>query len=279
MAALRQLLSARAMERSSPSPTEEEQRRAAMAYSNPPPAVPSKAQSTSKTSSDQPRQLHSKFNDVDDQQWQHPLLRKNPSTKDLGSSYVRGNSVDQGNSYNRPQVLRSQTETNLLSVDGSEVDRSSFYEENDSPALSPALNKHLALRPLNTSAPAQEQNPYGSPQKTHTRRRSRSATQDGYYGASENAWDGYGSSNTKTHKPRQDSLHGPKPNKASSDTEQSSGVMQVLRDRQMRSPQQEQNVCNTPVPPAILSQLKILMQSTEPLRPSTTRHDRCQISQ
>lgn len=239
-------------ERSSPSPTEEEQRRAdakmqAMAYSNPPPAVPSKSQSTSKTSSDQPRQLHSKFNDVDDQQWQHPLMRKNPSNKDLGNSYNnRANSIDQGNSYNKPQVMRSQTESNMLSVEGSEQDRSSFYDENESPALSPALNKHLALRPLNTSAPAQEQNPYSSPQKTHTRRRSRSATQDGYYGASENAWDGYGS---KTHKPRQDSLHGPKPHKASSDTEQSSGVMQLLRDRQVRSPQQEQNVCAMPTRP------------------------------
>ena len=253
MAALRQLLSARAMvagqERSSPSPSEEEQRRAetkmqAMGYSNPPPAVPSKSQSTSKTSSDQPRQLHSKFNDADNQQWQHPLLRKNPSNTDLGNSYNRSNSVDQNNSFHRPQPLRSQTESNMLSVDGSELDRSSFYEENESPALSPALNKHLALRPLNTSAPAQEPNPYGSPQKTHTRRRSRSATQDGYYGAGHDAWDGYGSNTNKTHKPRQDSLKGPIQVKASSDTEQSSGVMQLLRDRQGRTPQPEQNVSN-----------------------------------
>lgn len=250
MAALRQLLSARAMvanqpqERSSPSPSEEELRRneaKVMAYSNPPPAIPSKSQSTSKASSEQPRQLHSKFNDVDNESWQHPLLRKNPSSTQLDNSYNRSTSFDQGNSYNRPQPSRSQTETNLLSVDGSELDRSSFYEENESPALSPALNKHLALRPLNTQAPApaqpyQEQHPYNSPSKSHTRRRSRSATQDGYYGAGENAWDGYGS---KTHKPRQDSLQGAKP---SSDPEQGSGVMQLLRDRQVRTPQPDQNV-------------------------------------
>lgn len=250
MAALRQLLNARAMvagqERSSPSPTEEEQRRAeakmqAMGYSKPPPAVPSKSQSASKTSSDQQRQLHSKFNDPDDQQWQHPLLRKNPSNNDMGNSYNKSNSFEQGSSPNRPQVMRSQTETNLFSTEGSEHDRSSFYDENESPVLSPALNKHLALRPLNTSAPVQEQTPYSPPQK-HARRRSRSATQDGYYGATENAWDGYGG---KTHKPRQDSLQGPKPTKASSESEQS-GVMQLLRDRNVRSPQQEQTVRSLP---------------------------------
>ena len=249
MAALRQLLGARALavgqERSSPSPTEEEQRRAeakmhAMGYANPPPAVPSKPQPTSKASPDQQRQLHSKFNEPDNQQWQHPALRKNPSNTELGNSYNRSNSFEQAHPFNRPQPMRSQTETNVLSVDGSEHERSSFYEENESPALSPALNKHLALRPLNTSAPAQEPTPYSPPQKTHQRRRSRSATQDGYYGATENAWDGYGSNN-KTHKPRQDSLQGPKPSKSSSDSEQT-GVMQLLRDRQVRSPQQEQNV-------------------------------------
>lgn len=244
MAALRQLLNARAMvtgqqqERSSPSPTEDEQRRneKMMNYSNPPPAVPSKSQSTSKTSSEQPRQLHSKFNEADNQAWQHPLHRKN---SDLSNSYNRGNSFDQGNSFARPAPLRSQTETNMLSVDGSELERSSFYEENESPALSPALNKHLALRPLNTQAQAQpqEQQPYNSPQKTHTRRRSRSATQDGYYGASENAWDGYGS---KGHKPRQSSLKWVDP--MMSDPEQPSGVMQLLRDRQGRTPQPDQNV-------------------------------------
>lgn len=162
MAALRQLLNARAMatgqqqERSSPSPTEDEQRRneKTMNYSNPPPAVPSKPQSTSKTNSEQPRQLHSKFNEVDNQAWQHPLNRKN---SDLSSPYNRGNNFDQGSSFARPAPLRSQTETNMLSVDGSDLDRSSFYEENESPALSPALNKHLALRPLNTQAQAQSQ--------------------------------------------------------------------------------------------------------------------------
>lgn len=245
MAALRQLLNARAMvtgqERSSPSPTEDEQRRneKIMNYSNPPPAVPSKAQSTSKTTSpEQPRQLHSKFNDVDNQAWQHPLHRQN---SDLNASYNRGNSFDQGTSFVRPAPLRTQTDTNVLSIEGSELDRSSFYEENESPALSPALNKHLALRPLNTQnqSSSQEQQSHDSPQKTHTRRRSRSATQDGYYGASENAWDGYGS---KGHKPRQSSLQKSNPMMSSSDTEQSSGVMQLLRDRQGRTPQPEPNV-------------------------------------
>ncbi|KAL6717045.1 hypothetical protein ACLMJK_004959 [Lecanora helva] len=248
MAALRQLLNARALaasqDRSSPSPTDEEQRRTdakmqAMGYSNPPPAVPSKSQSVSKPSPEQQRQLHSRFNEPDNQRLQHPLLRKNPSNSDLSNTYNRGNSFDHPNSYNRPQPARSQTETNLLAIDAASLETSSVYDD-DSPALSPALNRHLgdlALRPHNTSAPAQNQNSHTSPQKSHTRRRSRSATQDGYYGAPENAWDGYGSNTSKGHKPRQDSLQGPKPLKVSSDTEQN-GVMQLLRDRQVRSPEQ-----------------------------------------
>lgn len=204
-----------------------------MNYSNPPPAVPSKSQSISKTSSpEQPRQLHSQ---VDNHNWQHPLERKN---SDLNASYNRGNSFDQGNTFARPVIQRSQTETTTLTIDNADLDRnSSLYEDNESPALSPALNHHLALRPLNTKTLTQEQDQqsYNSPQKQ--RRRSRSATQDDYYGATQNAWDGYGS---KTHKPRQSSLKGA--DHMASDPDHPNGVMQLLRDRQGRNPQPDQNV-------------------------------------
>ncbi len=164
----------------------------AMGYSISPP-IPNESLSIRNV---EPRPLHSKFSDVESHQ--HPLLRKQSLDN---TSYGTNNSFD--NQY-RPQPLRSQTEMSLQPGNGvADLNRrSSFYEESESPALSPALNKHLALRPLETKD--------NSFQPSHQRRRSRSATnatdEGGYYGAEKNLWDSY--AKDRKHKPRQESLKG-----------------------------------------------------------------------
>ena len=254
MAALRQLLNARGINRdqqpvhgSSPTSSfEEEQRRAdakvqAMGYSQP---IPDRSR-ISRSEDQGPRPLHSKFNDLDPQSWQHPLLRGNQGHTDsgnLGNSFDRSNSVDTNMNASRPHPMRSATETNLLrgngmDQNGMDVDDhahsvTSMYEENESPALSPALNKHLALQPLQTT----QEPSYNSSHKT--RRRSRSATatdESAYYNG--NRWDGYGQDRSNKALPnRGDSLKAKQKHEA-----KESRSMQTLRDRQ-RSPTRERNV-------------------------------------
>ena len=244
MAAVRQFFNARAVPAKDDSPiygpSEETQRKIeakmqAMGYSISPP-IPNESLSIRNVD---PKPLHSKFSDVDSQQ--HPLLRKQSLDN---TSYGRNNSFDNGGQY-RPQPLRTQTDMSLHPSTGTgqseEMNRrSSFYEENESPALSPALHKHLALRPLETQKDA-------SFRPGHQRRRSRSATgatEDGnYYGEEnkQNLWDSY--AKDRKNKPRQDSLRGPsKPLPSTEDPR----AMQHLRDRQ-RSPSQAKDAVLSPV--------------------------------
>ena len=234
MAAVRQFFNTKTVpakdESPAHGPSEETQRKIevkmqAMGYSISPPMV-------------DPRPLHSKFNDVVDTQ-QHPLLRKQSLDN---TSY---NSFDNSGQY-RPQPLRTQTDMNLYPSTGTrQIDddlnrRSSFYEENESLALSPALHKHLALRPSET-----KNDPSFKP--SHQRRRSRSvtdATEDGaYYGGEnkQNLWDSY--AKDRKNKPRQDSLKGSsKPLLA----REESRAKQQPRDRQ-RSPSQARDAVLSPV--------------------------------
>jgi len=216
MAALRQLLNARGITRDDSSAASPH------GYSISPP-VPEKSRSN--------RALHSKFNDVDPSSsaWQHPLLRKSPTeTTDLHDTYTRSNSFD--HSYNRPAPLRSATKTSLHEggVGGYEpMDTTSMYEDNDSPTMSPALHKHLQLRPLQTQA---QENSF---QVQNQRRRSRSTTDNaGFHGT--DVWDSH---NKDGHgRPRKDSLMGS--SKPLPSTEESAS-MQLLRDR-VRSPMEHQ---------------------------------------
>ncbi|KAK0508661.1 hypothetical protein JMJ35_008937 [Cladonia borealis] len=201
MAAVRQFFNPRAIPAKDdsvvPGQTEETQRKIeakmqAMGYSISPP-IPNESLSIRNVD---PRPLHSKFSDVDSHQ--HPLLRKQSLDN---TSYVTNNSFD--NQY-RPQPFRSQTDMSLQPGNGAADPnrRSSFYEDGESPALSPVLTQHLALRPLETKDK--------SFQPSHQRRRSRSATnatdEGGYYGAEKNLWDSY--AKDRKHKPRQESLKG-----------------------------------------------------------------------
>ena len=195
MAAVRQFFNPRAVpakDDSSDQGQSVEAKMQAMGYAISPP-IPNESLSIRNMD---PRPLHSKFNDVDSHQ--HPLLRKQSLDN---PPYGTNNSFD--NQW-RPQPFRSQTDMSLQPGNGA-ADlnrRSSFYEEGESPALSPALNKHLALRPLETKD--------NSFQPSHQRRRSRSATnatdEGGYYGAEKNLWDSY--AKDRKHKPRQESLKG-----------------------------------------------------------------------
>ena len=226
MAAVRQFFNTRAVPAKDDSPiqgqSEDTQRKIeakmqAMGYSISSP-IPNESLSIRNVD---PRPLHSKFNDVESNQ--HPLLRKQSLDN---TSYGMNNSFD--NQY-RPQPFRSQTEMSLQPGNGA-ADmnrRSSFYEEGESPALSPALNKHLALRPLETKD--------NSFQPSHQRRRSRSATnatdEGAYYGAEKNLWDSY--AKDRKHKPRQESLQG------------SSKPLPSTDDQKARSSPDRKN--NTPV--------------------------------
>lgn len=242
MAALRQLLNARGTEA----------KMAALGYQISAPQVPDKSESDrslASKASDPSKALHSKFNDSEGPAWQHPLLRKDQPGHSRQDSYGRSNSFDDYSQ--RPNhLLRTNTDANIggpgnrTDDNGFSMDVSSIYEDNESPALSPALNNHLALRPLNTQAINQTQEEPARPGKT--RRRSRSATQDsqpGYYGT--DPWENYrkeqpsAASNPK----RKESLAGPS-GRSSSKPPEESNSMQLLRDRN-RSPTQLQKVCPT----------------------------------
>lgn len=241
MAALRQLLNARGTEA----------KMAALGYQISAPQVPDKSESDrsrASKASDPSKPLHSKFNDSETPAWQHPLLRKDQPGHSRQDSYGRSNSFDDYSQ--RPNhLLRTNTDTtvggpgNRTDDNGFSMDVSSIYEDNESPALSPALNKHLALRPLNTQAINQTQE---EPAKSgKTRRRSRSATQDsqpGYYGT--DPWENYRKeqpSSAASNPKRKESLAGIGGRSSSKPPEESSS-MQLLRDRN-RSPTQLQKVC------------------------------------
>lgn len=245
MAALRQLLNARGITKEAPS--EEDQRRIdakmqAMGYSISPP-IPTRLRSSRSEDQGQ-RPFHSKFNENDFAQ--HPLYR--------GSDR---NGPEHGNSFDdpsRPQLSRSATDDHLHQSyamdDGrSGMDVSSYYEDGEqSPALSPALNKHLALRPLDPHGQQQQQQQHPS-QPKHGRHRSRSATDDNlYYGGDREK--NIVSKEQKKHKPRQESLAGvstkPLPEKRS-DEKMKERTMQLLRDRQ-QTPTQNSNVCAVTIP-------------------------------
>lgn len=243
MAAVRQFFNTRAVPAKDESPiqgpSEETQRKIeakmqAMGYSISPPM----ANDSLSVKNVDPRPLHSKFNDVVDTQ-QHPLLRKQSLDNTSYSSF------DNSGQY-RPEPLRTQTDMSLHPSTGTRQNdddlnrRSSFYEENESLALSPALHKHLALRPLET-----KNDPSFKP--SHQRRRSRSATDategGAHYGGDnkQNLWDSY--AKDRKNKPRQDSLKGSsKPLPAPEE----SRATQQLRNRQ-RSPSQARDAVLPPV--------------------------------
>ena len=218
-----------------------------MSYSISPP-LPQKSQSQSLANrlGDQQgsRPLHSKFNDVEPGNWQHLALRKNEGSDTSSNDYQGGNSFEQDHAY-RPQPLRSATTDNLpnlsrTSASGFDMDQSSLYEENESPALSPALNKHLALRPRDA-------------QDDVRRRRSRSVAENDRYNGSGEQWDGYGKEGSKQR--RKDSLLGT--SKPLPDTKESRAA-QLLKDRQ-RPPTRQDSVGATgtkhlPSPAQILTQ-------------------------
>ena len=256
MAALRQFLNGRGYAKEdglgTATPASEEERKGdakmqQMGYSISPP-IPQKSQSQSVATryGDQQgsRPLHSKFNDVDSQQWQHPLMRKNGGSDEMSQDYNRSNSFDQDNQF-RPQPLRSATTDNLpnnsrTTATDFDMDQSSLYEENESPALSPALHKHLALRPLDA-------------QEDLRRRRSRSVTEDDRYFGNGDQWDGYGKDTSK--QSRKQSLLGT--SKPLPDTKESRAA-QLLKDRQ-RPPTRQDSISGTaskhlPSPAQILTQ-------------------------
>ncbi|KAL2038818.1 hypothetical protein N7G274_008576 [Stereocaulon virgatum] len=182
------------------------------------------------------RPLHSRFNDVDIQQ--HPLHRKQSLDNAMYSS------VDNNGPY-RPPPFRTQTDMSSHPSAGTGRNhedlnrRSSFYEENESPALSPALHKHMALRPLETKTDS-------AFKPSHQRHRSRSATDATDNGAyhsgdnKQNLWDSY--AKDRKNRPRQDSFKGPsKPLPAPDE----SRATQQLKDRQ-RSPSQVRDAVTSP---------------------------------
>ena len=241
MAALHRLLNARGI--TSPAPSEEDQRRIdakmqASGHTISPP-IPTRLRSSRSEDQGQ-RPFHSKFNDTDFSQ--HPLYR-------MGDQ----NGGDRGNSFDdtpRPQLSRSATDDHLhqsyaMNEGRGGVDVSSYYEDGEqSPALSPALNKHLALRPLDPHGLQQQQQQKPLPQQhpnqpKHGRRRSRSATDDNlYYGGDRE--DNTVSKEHRKHKPRQESLAGnsPKPlPEKRSDEKMKERTIQLLRDRQQTATQ------------------------------------------
>ena len=242
MAALRHLLNQRGYTTTKEAPSEEDQRRIdakmqAMGYSISPP-IPTRLRSSRSEDQGQ-RPFHSKFNENDFAQ--HPNYRGG----DLNGA-ERGNSLDDSS---RPQLSRSATDDHLhqsyaMNEGRSGVDVSSYYEDGEqSPALSPALNKHLALRPL--EAVGQQHIPS---QSKHGRHRSRSATDDNlYYGGDRE--NNIVSKEHRKHKPRQESLSGastkPLPEKRS-DEKMKERTMQLLRDRQ-QTPTQNSNVCGATI--------------------------------
>lgn len=244
MAALRQLLNARGITKD---PSEEDSRRIdakmqQMGYSISPP-IPTRLRSSRSEDQGQ-KPFQSKFNENDFAQ--HPLYRGGDQ-----QTGQHGNSFDDPS---RPQLSRSATDDHLHQAyamnDGRNgMDVSSYYEDGEqSPALSPALNKHLALRPLDPHAQPQQQQQYPS-QPKHGRRRSRSATDDNLYYAGDRE-DNTVSKDHRKHKPRQESLLAsstkPLP-ETRSDEKLKERTMQLLRDRQ-QTPTQNNNGRFTPQP-------------------------------
>ena len=212
MAALRQLLNARG------------------AYQVGGPQVPDKTDQdrarSNKTADQTNKLLQSRYNNEQDgSAWQHSGSQ---------DSFGRSNSMDDYNPSRPHHLLRTQTDSTInashrTDENGFSMDVSSIYEENESPALSPALNKHLALRPLNTQTSNPQMGDDGS-KPPKQRRRSRSTTEEpsnGYYGS--DPWESY--RKDPSSKPtRKESLQLP------SKPAEESNPMQHLRDRQ-RSPQ------------------------------------------
>ena len=237
MEALRQVLNARGIAKDT---TEEDQRRVdakmqAMGYSISPP-IPTRLRSSRSEDQGQ-RPFHSKFNESDFAQ--HPLYRGGDQSAREG-----GNSFDD---LSRPQLSRSATDDHLHQSyamndgrDGADV--SSYYEDGEqSPALSPVLSKHLALRP-------QQQQHSG--QTKHGRHRSRSVTDDNLYYGGDRENNNTVSKEQRKHKPRQESLAGdttkPLPEKRP-DEKMKERTMQLLRDRQ-QTPTQNSSVRAAAVP-------------------------------
>ena len=224
-------------------PSDDDQRRIdakvqAMGYSISPP-IPTRLRSSRSEDQGQ-RPFHSKFNENDFAQ--HPLYR--------GVDQNGGEQVNSFDDPSRPQLSRSATDDHLhqsYAMDDarSGMDVSSYYEDGErSPALSPALNKHLALRSLEPHGQQQQQQQQHPSQPKHGRHRSRSATDDNlFYGGDKEK--NTVSKEHRKHKPRQESLTGgatkPLPEKRS-DEKMKERTIQLLRDRQ-QTPTQNSNVC------------------------------------
>lgn len=243
MAALRQILNTRRIsgqEKTAIDPSDRIQRMIAskmeaMGYPEPSPPVPEKLKSSKSVDQNLSRPLYSRFNHVNIQSSHHPAYRTIATDSESTEiAYNRSNSFDQS----RPIPIRSQTETNLAEhgaikdYDDNYSAYTSMYEENESPMLSPALNKHLALRPLDTQV---HQTRVDEPlYKQRRRSRSAATTEDIVYHDTDR-WDTYGKEQT-TKPPRQDSLGAS--SKPPSGHEEDSSLVQTFKHRQ-RSPTQE----------------------------------------
>lgn len=235
MAALRQLLNPGGNTKKAPS--EEDQRRTdakmqAMAYSISPP-VPTRLRS-----SEDQRQRPSQFNE--NSFATHPLFRGGDP-----------NGLEHGNSFDdpsRPQLSRSATDDHLhqsyaMHNGRSGIDVPSYYEDGEqSPTLSPALHKHLALRPLDPHGQQQQQQ--HTSHSNHGRHRSRSATDENLYYAGERE-NNTPSKEHKKHKPKQESVAGGStkllPEKRSDEKMKERTIEKLLRDRQ-QTPTQTSSV-------------------------------------
>ena len=244
MAALRQLLNARGINKDLPS--EDEQRRIQPAGQSISPPIPTRLRS-SRSEDQGHRPFQSKFNESDFAQ--HPLYRGGDQ-----------NGVEHANSFDdqtRPQLSRSATDDHLhqsyaMNDSRSGGDISSYYEDGEqSPMLSPALNKHLALRPLEPHGQQQQQHQQHPSQPKHGRHRSRSATDDNLYYGGDMKTDTVGKEHRK-HKAKQETLAGgttkPSPENRSEE-KLKERTLQLLRERQ-QTPVQNSNVCATAVPPS-----------------------------
>ena len=258
MEALRQVLNARGITKEAAS--DEDQRRIdakmqAMGYPISPP-IPTRLRSSRSEDQGQ-RPFHSKFNESDFAQ--HPLYHAGDQ-----------NAGEHGNSFDdpsRPQLSRSATDDHLhqsyaMNDGRSGMDVSSYYEDGEqSPALSPALNKHLALRPLDPHGLQQQQQQQHPTQSKHGRHRSRSATDENlYYGGDRE--NNTVSKEHRKHKPRQESLASastkPLPEKRS-DEKMKERTIQLLRDRQ-QTPTQNSNVCAATTSPLSATRHKLMLQ-------------------
>lgn len=252
MAALRQLLNARGITKETPS--EEDQRRndakmQAMAYSISSP-IPTRLR-TSRSEDQGQRPFNPKYNNHPPSAWQqHSLYR--------GDQADAANAFDHSGDSSRPQLSRSATDDHLhQSLQPYNLGHgrmpsngvSSYYGEDESPLMSPALNNHLALLPLQPHAQEQHHQPPAT-QAKHGRRHSKSATADDvHYGADRE--DNH-KEKRKAHKPRQESLRDgsskPLPDTNSS-PDQKTRAMQLIRDRQKSPSLDSGNVRPSPLDP------------------------------